>query len=96
MPALGNALPFLPSGAAGERFASCAKIFSFAKYILTIFYRYVIINLQAHFVWKSEVRFMKETYVAPELEVVEFDCEDVITTSGVNPDENELPIVPIG
>ena len=32
----------------------------------------------------------------PELEVVEFDCEDVITTSGVNPDENELPIVPIG
>ena len=32
---------------------------------------------------------MKETYVAPELEVV-------ITTSGVNPDENELPIVPIG
>ena len=38
---------------------------------------------------------MKETYVAPEL-VVEFDCEDVITTSGVNPDENELPIVPIG
>ena len=39
---------------------------------------------------------MKETYVSPELEVVEFDCEDVITTSGVNPDENELPIVPIG
>ena len=24
---------------------------------------------------------MKETYVAPELEVVEFDCEDVITTT---------------
>ena len=37
---------------------------------------------------------MKETYVAPELEVVEFNCEDVITTSGVNPEENELPIVP--
>lgn len=34
---------------------------------------------------------MKETYIIPEMEIVEFDCGDVITTSG----ENEtLPWVP--
>lgn len=35
---------------------------------------------------------MKETYMKPELEIVEFACDDVITTS--DPfilDENELP-----
>lgn len=26
---------------------------------------------------------MKETYVAPEMEIIRFECEDVITTSGV-------------
>ena len=36
---------------------------------------------------------MKETYISPELEIVEFDCEDVITTSGIIPDDNETPIV---
>ena len=36
---------------------------------------------------------MKETYISPELEIVEFECEDVITTSGILPDDNETPIV---
>lgn len=36
---------------------------------------------------------MKEAYTTPEMEVVEFECEDVITTSGITPDDNELPIM---
>ena len=36
---------------------------------------------------------MKETYISPELEIVEFECEDVITTSGIIPDDNDTPIV---
>lgn len=38
---------------------------------------------------------MKETYTKPEMEVIEFDCKDVITTSNINivTDENELPIM---
>lgn len=32
---------------------------------------------------------MKEIYVKPEMEVIEFECEDVITTSG-----DQLPFVP--
>ena len=36
---------------------------------------------------------MKEKYIAPEIEIVEFECADVITTSGIISDENELPIV---
>ena len=36
---------------------------------------------------------MKEKYISPESEIVEFDCEDVITTSGIIPDDNETPIV---
>lgn len=35
---------------------------------------------------------MKEAYIAPEIEVVEFACEDVITTS-ILLDDNELPII---
>lgn len=35
---------------------------------------------------------MKEKYVAPEIEVIEFDSEDVITTSGIDLDENETEI----
>ena len=35
---------------------------------------------------------MKEAYTAPEIEIVEFECEDVITTS-ITLDDNELPIV---
>jgi len=31
---------------------------------------------------------MKETYTAPEMEIVEFECEDIITTS--TPDELEI------
>lgn len=33
---------------------------------------------------------MKEIYEAPEMEVVEFETEDIITTSGLG----ELPFVP--
>lgn len=36
---------------------------------------------------------MKEEYITAEMEVVEFECEDVITTSNIIPDEDELPIV---
>ena len=36
---------------------------------------------------------MKEAYSAPEMEIVEFECEDVITTSDMISDENELPII---
>lgn len=35
---------------------------------------------------------MKEKYISPEIEIVEFECEDVITTSSITPEENELPI----
>ena len=33
---------------------------------------------------------MKERYETPEMEIVEFDTEDIITTSGVT-DPNALP-----
>lgn len=36
---------------------------------------------------------MKELYQTPEMEIVEFNAEDVITTSG-DQDENETPILP--
>lgn len=36
---------------------------------------------------------MKEKYFEAEMEIVEFECEDVITTSGIFPGDNELPIV---
>lgn len=32
-------------------------------------------------------------YKKPEIEVVEFDIDDIITTSGKEQDENELPTV---
>lgn len=35
---------------------------------------------------------MKETYVEAEMEIIEFESEDVIRTSG----EPELPFVPFG
>lgn len=38
------------------------------------------------------IRFMKEKYETPEMEIVEFESEDIITTSG---DNNELPPMPI-
>lgn len=34
---------------------------------------------------------MKEKYFEAEMEIVEFECEDVITTSDIDPDDNELP-----
>ena len=36
---------------------------------------------------------MKEKYEKAEIEIVEFECEDVITTSAMISDENELPII---
>lgn len=40
---------------------------------------------------------MKERYEKAEMEIIEFETEDVITTSGVhNPEENETPGVDSG
>lgn len=36
---------------------------------------------------------MKERYETPEMEIVEFETEDIITTSDVN--NPELPVVPL-
>ena len=38
---------------------------------------------------------MKEEYIKPEMEVVEFETEDVITTSTIDPvpEDDELPIL---
>lgn len=35
---------------------------------------------------------MKEAYTAPEIEVIEFECEDIITTSSIRYDNNETEI----
>ena len=35
---------------------------------------------------------MKETYIAPEMDIIEFDCEDIITTSSIVFDNNETEI----
>ena len=41
----------------------------------------------------------KEKYIAPEVEIVEFDTEDVITTSNTRSNRSdepiELPLVPL-
>ena len=34
---------------------------------------------------------MKEKYIAPEMEIIEFDSEDVITTSPVGVENPETP-----
>jgi len=34
-----------------------------------------------------------EKYITPEMEVIEFEAEDVITTSNITLDPNELPII---
>ncbi len=36
---------------------------------------------------------MKEKFVKAEIEVIEFEVEDVITASGFVPGENELPMI---
>ncbi len=39
---------------------------------------------------------MKNAYNTPEMEVITFENEDIITTSGViDGEENGLPIVPV-
>ncbi len=35
---------------------------------------------------------MKEAYTSPEMEVIEFEAEDIITTS-VTLEEDELPVI---
>lgn len=35
---------------------------------------------------------MREEYIKPEVEIIEFDSEDVITTSTIGLDENETDI----
>lgn len=42
---------------------------------------------------KGVFKMKKETYERICLEITEFDCEDVIATSGVNPSSN-LPLDP--
>ena len=39
---------------------------------------------------KGRQTSMKERYETPEMEIVEFETEDIITTSG-NADDNSLP-----
>lgn len=39
---------------------------------------------------------MKERYETPEMEIVEFETEDIITTSGVSTEFGETPFVPVG
>lgn len=36
---------------------------------------------------------MREAYEVPEMEVIQFECEDVITTSGITLGDNETPIM---
>lgn len=31
---------------------------------------------------------MKDRYIKPEMEIIEFECEDIITTSSLSPDDN--------
>lgn len=33
---------------------------------------------------------MKELYQTPEMEIVAFEAEDIVTTSGVDPDETPI------
>lgn len=37
---------------------------------------------------------MMEQYIKPEMEIVTFDTEDIITTSGNGKPSYELPVVP--
>ena len=36
----------------------------------------------------------KKKYISPEMEITEFDVEDIIVTSG-DLEEDELPVVPV-
>ncbi len=37
----------------------------------------------------SEALIMKEIYITPDMEVIGFECDDIITTSEIVPDEDE-------
>ncbi len=41
---------------------------------------------------KRKVFGLKETYIAPEMEIVEFETEDVITTSSYNPNDPDVDV----
>ena len=48
-------------------------------------------DMNTEFIWKwKEYQIMKERYETPEMEIVEFEAEDIITTSG----DPETPFVP--
>lgn len=36
----------------------------------------------------------KKTYISAEMQIIRFETEDIITTSGPQTEENELPVVP--
>ena len=36
---------------------------------------------------------MKEGYITPEIEIIRFENEDIITTSNIQTDEDELDII---
>lgn len=36
----------------------------------------------------------KEVYQSPEMEMIAFETEDIIRTSGFDPDDNETDIIP--
>lgn len=38
----------------------------------------------------------KKVYEKPKMDVIVFETEDIIRTSGDYKDDNELPIIPIG
>lgn len=38
---------------------------------------------------------MKEIYKTPEMEVIKFETEDIITTSSFTYEDGELPFVPV-
>ncbi|MDE6797983.1 MAG: hypothetical protein K2J36_08255 [Ruminococcus sp.] len=38
---------------------------------------------------------MKNAYKAPEMEVITFENEDIITTSGIAPDIDGLPVIEV-
>lgn len=40
---------------------------------------------------KGEIIMMKDKYMSPEMEIIEFDNEDVITTSPVGVDDTQTP-----
>lgn len=45
---------------------------------------------------KEQITMEKKTYISAEIQIIRFETEDIIATSGPQTGENELPIVPNG